>query len=575
MEAAEFRMRHADGSWRTLEGIGTNRLHDPAVRGIIANARDITERKRAEAERVAALAREQATRQVAEARAQLAAIVRASGDAIIGKTLDGTITTWNPAAARLYGYSAGEAIGQSVSLLIPPDHRDELPELLGRVARGESITQFETERLRKDGTRVAVSVSIAPVRATSGTVVGAAVVARDITERKRAEAALHESEARVSAILDATPDASVIVDGEGRIARVNAATERLFGYGRKEMLGQPVELLLPERFHRGHVQHRAGYLAAPHPRPMGTDLDLYARRKDGSEFPVEISLSPLETAEGTLTISAIRDVTERKRGEEALEESNRELARSNAELEQFASIASHDLRSPLNTIGGYAQLVAMRYKGKLDADAEEFLAFIVDAVQRMQQLIDDLLSYARVGTQASPPAPVDCAALVDEVTGQLRAAIAESGAVVTHHGLPTVSVQASQLGQVFQNLIANAITFRGEVLPQVTVSAQRRGKEWLFMVQDNGIGIDPAQAERIFVPFQRLHTREEYPGTGIGLAVCKKIVERHGGRIWVESEPGRGARFLFTLRASPAAPAPTHTPATRDRRAALVSTRRS
>jgi PAS domain S-box-containing protein len=575
MEAAEFRMRHANGSWRTLEGIGTNRLHDPAVRGIIANARDITERKRAEAERVLLLAREQAARQVAEARAQLAAIVDASGDAIIGYALDGTITSWNPAAARLHGYSAAEAIGQSVSLLVPPDRRDELPELLACVAQGESIPHFDTERLRKDGTRIAVSVSIAPVRAASGTVVSAAVVARDITERKRVEAALRESEARLSAILDATPDASVIADGEGRIARVNAATERLFGYGRKELLGQPVELLLPERFRRDHVQHRASYLAAPHPRPMHTGLDLYARHKDASEFPVEISLSPVETAEGMLTISAIRDVTERKRAEAALEESNRELARSNAELEQFASIASHDLRSPLNTIGGYAQLVAKRYKGKLDADADEFLAFIVDAVQRMQQLIDDLLSYARVGTQPSPPEPVACAALVDEVTAQLRRAIAESGTVITCHDLPTVFGQASQLGQVFQNLIANAIKFRGEAPPRVNVSAQRNGKEWLFTVQDNGIGIDPAQAERIFVPFQRLHTREEYPGAGIGLAVCKKIVERHGGHIWVESEPGRGARFLFTLRARPAAPATPHTPATRDTRAALVSSRRS
>ena len=251
---------------------------------------DITERKRGE-----------------EVRAQLAAIVEASEDAIIGKTLDGTITSWNPAAARLYGYSAAEAIGQSVSLLYPPDHRDELPELLARVARGESVRQFETERLRKDGTRVAVSVSIAPVRTASGTVVAASVVARDITERRRAEAALCKSEARAGAILDATPDACVIVDGQGRIARVNAATERLFGYGREELLGQPVELLLPERFRARHVGHRADYSAQPQTRPMGLGLELAGCRRDSSEFPAEISLSAVRVEDEPLVSSTIRD----------------------------------------------------------------------------------------------------------------------------------------------------------------------------------------------------------------------------------------------------------------------------
>jgi PAS domain S-box-containing protein len=284
----------------------------------------------------------------AEARAQLTAIVKASADAIIGATLDSTITSWNPGAARLYGYRAEEVIGRPASLLYPPDRHDELPELLGRVARGESIPHFETERLRKDGTRIAVSLSVAPVRAASGAVVGSAVVAHDITERKQAEEALRESEARLGALLDAAPDASVIVDKQGLIVRVNTQAEWQFGYAREELLGRPVELLLPERFRGSHVRHRASYQDAPRARPMGRGLDLYARRKDGSEIPVEISLSPLETAEGTLVISAIRDITARKRGEADLAAELEAMTRLH-DLSQRV-VSAPDLQTLLDTV---------------------------------------------------------------------------------------------------------------------------------------------------------------------------------------------------------------------------------
>jgi signal transduction histidine kinase len=240
---------------------------------------------------------------------------------------------------------------------------------------------------------------------------------------------------------------------------------------------------------------------------------------------------------------------EAKNAEASLAKKVDELRRSNAELEQFAYVASHDLQEPLRMVSGYTQLLSHRYQDKLGPDAAEFIGFAVDGAKRMHGLINDLLVYSRV-THGNKFAPIDCEAILKHVTSDLEVAISESGAIVAHDALPTVWADSEQLQQLFRNLIGNAIKFRNGEQPHVRVSCQKKGEAWLFAVQDNGIGIDPQYIDRIFVIFQRLHTREQYPGTGIGLAVCKKIVERHGGKIWVESELGKGATFLFTLPAS-------------------------
>ena len=231
-----------------------------------------------------------------------------------------------------------------------------------------------------------------------------------------------------------------------------------------------------------------------------------------------------------------------------LEESVTELGRSNAELQQFAYVASHDLQEPLRMVSSYTQLLAKRYAGKLDSDADEFIAFAVDGAARMQRLIQDLLAYSRVSKEVRQFEPTAVGVALNYALDNLVNAVKESRAVVTHDPLPAVMGDERQLVQLFQNLLSNAVKFSGEQPPRIHVSAKPSAGGWLFSIHDNGIGLDPQYADRIFVIFQRLHNRQEYPGTGIGLAICKKIVERHGGHIWVKSEPGKGATFYFTIR---------------------------
>jgi PAS domain S-box-containing protein len=344
----------------------------------------------------------------------------------------------------------------------------------------------------------------------------------------------------------------VVVDVLGEIVLLNLQAEKTFGYRRDELVGQPVTNIIPEGFAERLVADGLRPAAEALTQHMGTGLELSGRRKDGSEFPIEIMLSPLDSDEGIVVTAAIRDISARKATEAALLQKVEELKRSNEELGQFAYIASHDLQEPLRMVASYTQLLARRYKGRLDKDADEFIGFAVDGASRMQQLIQDLLDYSRIGTKGRDLIETSSEVALQQALRNLRGAIEESHALVTHDPLPLVLADPMQLSQLFQNLIGNAIKYQKTgAVPEVHISAGRNGDpKWTFSVRDNGLGIDPQYFERIFGMFQRLHKRDEFAGTGMGLAICKKIVERHGATISVESQLGHGSTFRFALAES-------------------------
>lgn len=353
---------------------------------------------------------------------------------------------------------------------------------------------------------------------------------------------VHEAELLAGECFEAASQAILGVSGKGIISLVNRRTEEMFGYSRAELLGQHLDILLPERF-------RAGYFLEPRVRAMGAGMELAGRRKDGTEFPVEIGLAHVNTPDGPLAFGMVSDISERRKAAEDLKRVNEELRRSNIEIEQFAHIASHDLQEPLRMVSSYLQLVERRYAASLDDDGREFIGFAVDGATRMKALIKDLLTFSRAGTNATSLRAVSGDSVLQNALDNLRTAIDESGAEITVEPLPTVVVDPVLFTQVFQNLIANAIKFQKGAAPCIHISVERVAEDWIFAVRDNGIGIEQRHLDRIFRIFERLHDNEEYAGSGIGLAVTKKIVERHGGTMWVESQPGTGSTFYFTISA--------------------------
>jgi PAS domain S-box-containing protein len=652
-----------DGS-RFLASVSLTALRGPAghLLGFSEISRDLTQRK--------------------ESEAKYRGLLEAAPDAMVVVNQGGEIVLLNVQAEKQFGYRRDELLGQKVKNIIPEGFAerliaDDLRSAADALAQ-QIGTGIELHGRRQDGSEFPIEIMLSPLESAGGILVTAAI--RDISVRKAAEKYLAQMEGRYRGLLEAAPDAMVVVNQGGEIVLLNVQAEKQFGYRRDELLGQKVKNIIPEGFAERLIADGTRTAADALAQQIGTGLELLGRRKDGTEFPIEIMLSPLENAEGILVTAAIRDITQRKTAEKGLVQMTRELSlkhqllasvvegttdpiyvrdlehrftlvnsacsnvfglsvndvlgkslrellpnetysaialsdqevvranatrtveeeaeidgvtrtflttkgpyrdadqktigtlgiarditerkkseehlvktvgelkRSNDELQQFAYVASHDLQEPLRMVASYTQLLAKRYQGRLDGDADEFIAYAVDGCNRMQGLIQDLLAYSRSGTDGKALREISGENALKEALGSLQASIQESGAVVTHDLLPTITTDDAQLALVFQNLVGNAIKYHGSEVPHVHVSAaENGGNEWIFSVRDNGMGIDPQYFERIFVLFQRLHGRAEFEGTGIGLAICKKILERLGGRIWVESQLEKGSTFYFAL----------------------------
>ena len=507
--------------------------------------------------------RQAAEKHLVQMESRYRGLLEAAPDAMVVVNQRGEIVLVNVQAEKQFGYRRDELLSQKVKNIIPQGFAERLIADATR-STAEALAQqmgmgIELSGRRKDGSEFPIEIMLSPLESAEGILVTAAI--RDISVRQAAEKHLVQMESRYRGLLEAAPDAMVVVNQRGEIVLVNVQAEKQFGYRRDELVGQKVKNIIPQGFAERLVADASRSVADALAQQIGMGIELSGRRKDGGEFPIEIMLSPLESADGILVTAAIRNISARKKSEEdnaelerRVEErtkqlgvANQVLEQSNVELKQFAYVASHDLQSPLRSISGFVQLLQLEYEGKLDKQAQDWIRRTVQSIEQMQTLIRDLLSYSRVDARSRPFTQIPFLDIVNDALTLLDSSIHDSGAQVTWGPLPEIMGDRSQLVQLVQNLIGNGLTYRGDQPPRIHVSVERRGTEWIFSVRDNGIGIDPKYREQIFEIFKRLHDQKEYPGTGIGLAVCRRVVNRHGGKIWVESELGHGSTFRFTI----------------------------
>lgn len=484
----------------------------------------------------------------------LAKLVESCDDAIIGKTLEGVVTSWNKGAEAMYGYTAEEVIGRSITLICPPERKDEVSDLLQRLKRGESIDNFETQRITKDGRTIDVALTVSPIRDNEGQIIGASVIARDVTGRKRAERALYEREERMNLAIAGTFDGlwdwNLITNQIWYAPRFR----ELLGFSEQEFPNttesfiwhvHPDEANLVQEAIERHFNTRLPFDVEFR---MQTKWGEYRWFRSRGAAHYDDSGQPIRMA------GAMQDITEQKIAEQGLRNYahrlrhlNETLAFRNRELDEFTYIASHDLQEPLRKLKTFSEMLREDMPDGLPEEAELDLQTITSAADRMQRLVKDLLMLSRSGQREMDREDVSMDECVDEALENIELQVSESGADIVREPLPRVHGDRVLLVQLFQNLLSNALKFHGDKSPRVTIFAQEDNGRTVFVVADNGIGIDHDYAEQIFSPFKRLHPRDKYEGTGIGLAVCRKIVMRHEGTIWVESEPEQGSQFKFTL----------------------------
>lgn len=498
------------------------------ITGFLGVGRNITERKLAEAAKLAAEERMQT-------------ILDNSPAVAFMKDLDGRYIVINRRFEQLFHISRRDITGKKDDEVFPVDFARAFAANDRQVAEAGEARLFEEEAPHDEGPHSYITVKF-PLKNAEGKSYAVCGLATDITEIKRAQQALHEREMRLRAVLDNAMEGIITAGDDLCIQSFNRAAVRMFGYDAEEIIGQSVKRLLPGQSEGQDTNDGISWWEQAAAETDGHPREVNGIHKDGTVFPVELAVSVTHVSGSAIYTCIVHDITERRKMEE-------DLRRSNQDLEQFAYIASHDLKEPLRMISSYLQLLGRRHGDQLEPDARQYIGFAVDGALRLRRLIDDLLEFSRVGTRGREFQPVDTGLVLEQVLSALQLAISEAGVEVILGKMPAVAGDPVQLGQLFQNLIANAVKFRSEKKPRIEVGACRDGDFWEFSLRDNGIGIEDKFFEKVFIIFQRLHSREKYEGTGIGLALCKKIVERHGGSIWLKSKPGVGTTFFFTLPA--------------------------
>ena len=501
--------------------------------------------------------RRDSERQIGLSEARFRAVTETASDAVVSSDRSGTIRYFNPGAERIFGYKAEEAVGLPLTLLMPERFHQAHVEGLQRYLNSrEAKVIGKTVELvgrHRNGKEFPIDLALASSEVDHDIFFTAII--RDITTRAEAERNLRASEARFRDLLESAPDAVLITDDRGRIQLVNAQAELLFGYRREELIGQKIEMLIPERYRRNHVGYRTGYVGAAQTRPMGAGLELHGRRKDGSEFPVSIGLSPTLTDRGLTVFCDVRDITDQRANETKIQDLNRrlqldnaELAAVNKELEAFSYSVSHDLRAPLRAIDGFSQALIEDAGPLLNNEHHSHLNRVRQAAQRMGLLIDDLIKLARVTRSDVNIDNVDLTAIAQQITTDLQDSTPERQAeFVIAPDLQTKG-DPRLLEVALDNLLSNSWKFTAPRSPaRIELGKVKVDGKPAFFVRDNGVGFDMSYAGKMFGAFQRFHDAREFSGTGIGLATVQRIIHKHGGRIWAESQPGNGATFFFTL----------------------------